>query len=92
MLECGKLEENMKAKFEKDYKRICDVIDSTRLISERIEKLEEMGYLVFEFPMGSGGVKQIKELENETRIQIGYGHGRYNYAYAVQLRHLFFNM
>ena len=98
MLECGKLEEDMKAKleedmkakFEKDYKIICEVVDSTRLISERVKKLENMGYLVFEFPMGSGGVKQKKELQNETRIQIGYGHGRHNYAYAVQLRHFQF--
>ena len=82
----------MKAKLKEDYKIICDVIDSTRLISDRIEKLEKLGYLVFKFPMGSGGVKQIKELENETRIQIGYGHGRYNYAYAVQLRHAFYNI
>ena len=48
MLKCGKLKEDMKAKFEK-------------------EKLEELGYLIFEFPMGSGGVKQIKELENAVK-------------------------
>ena len=78
----------MKAKFMNDYKRICNVIENTRLISERIEKLEEMGYLVFEFPMGSGGVGQIKEMTNEKRVQISYGHGKYNYAYAVQLRHI----
>jgi len=31
----------MKAKFMNDYKRICNVIENTRLISERIEKLEK---------------------------------------------------
>lgn len=80
----------MKAKFEKDYQTICKIIDCTKSVSERVKKLEELGYLVFEFPMGSGGVKQVKELISETRIQIGYGHGKHNYAYAVQLRHLNF--
>lgn len=78
----------MNEKYENDYKIVCKVIDNNRLISERIGKLENMGYRVFEFPMGSGGVKQIKELKNETRIQISHGHGKYNYAYAVQLRHV----
>ena len=70
---------------ENDYKIICQVIDNTRLVSERIEKLENLGYLVLEFPMGTGGVKQVKELKNETRIQISNGRGKYNYAYAVRL-------
>ena len=70
---------------ENDYKIICQVIDNTRLVADRIKELENLGYLILEFSMGAGGVKQVKELKNETRIQISHGRGKHNYAYAVRL-------
>lgn len=68
-----------------DYKKIMSVVKQNRLIADRISKLTEMGYSVSEFPMGSGGVGQIREMSGTIRIQISYGHGRHNYAHAVEL-------
>ena len=69
-----------------DLKNIQKVVSDNRLVSDRVEKLIEMGYTVKECAMGSGGVMQVKELKSETRIQVGYGKGDYNYAYAVIIK------
>ena len=69
-----------------DLKNIQKVVSDNRSVSDRVEKLREMGYTVNECPMGSGGVLQVKELKNETRIQVGYGKGKHNYAYAVIIK------
>lgn len=69
-----------------DLKNIQKVVSDNRLVSDRVEKLREMGYTVEERLMGSGGVLQVKEMKKETRIQIGYGKGKYNYAYAVIIK------
>lgn len=69
-----------------DLKNIQKVVRENRLVSDRVIKLREMGYIVEERPMGSGGVLQVKELKNETRIQVGYGKGKHNYAYAVIIK------
>lgn len=69
-----------------DLKTITKVVNENKRVSDRIEKLQELGYLVAEFSMGSGGVLQVKELKDETRVQISYGRGKYNYAYAVSLK------
>jgi len=67
------------------FNQISEIVKSNRLISTRITLLESMGFNVAEVAMGSGGVLQIQQLKNETRIQIGFGHARHNYAYAVIL-------
>ena len=69
-----------------DLKTITKVVNENKRVSDRIEKLQELGYSVAEFAMGSGGILQVKELKDETRVQISYGHGKYNYAYAVSLK------
>ncbi len=52
-------------------------------IQKRVDYLRSKGYSVNEYPMGSGGVGQVKVMSDHIRIQIGYGHGKHNYAYAV---------
>lgn len=69
-----------------DLKTITKVVNENKRVSDRIKKLRKFGYSVSECSMGSGGVLQVKELKDETRVQISYGHGRYNYAYAVRLK------
>ena len=69
-----------------DLKTIKKVVNENKRVSDRIEKLQELGYTVSEFAMGPGGVLQVKELKDEKRVQISYGHGRSNYAYGVSLK------
>ena len=69
-----------------DLKTITKVVNENKRVSDRIKKLRELGYTVSEVSMGSGGVLQVKELKDETRVQISYGHGKYNYACAVRLK------
>ena len=69
-----------------DLKTITKVVNENKRVSDRIEKLQKLGYTVAEFAMGSGGVLQCKELIDETRVQISYGHGRSNYAFAVSIK------
>ena len=69
-----------------DLKNIQNVVRDYRLVSDRVEKLREIGYTVKECAMGSGGVMQVKEMKGETRIQVGYGRGKYIYAYAVIIK------
>lgn len=76
----------MKTTLKAQVKEIGKVVSSERLVANRIAKLIKLGYEVNEYAMGSGGVMQIKQLENETRVQIGYGHGKHNYAFAVSLK------
>lgn len=65
---------------------IMEEIAGINRIEARIEHLRNKGYTVAEYPMGSGGVGQYKQMaDGSVRIQIGYGHGRYNYAYCVVL-------
>ena len=52
-------------------------------IQKRIDYLRSKGYSVNEYPMGAGGVGQVKVLKDHIRIQIGYGRSKHNYAYAV---------
>ena len=69
-----------------DLKTITKIVNENKRVSDRIEKLQELGYSVAEFAMGTGGVLQVKELKDEIRVQISYGHGRSNYAYAVSFK------
>ena len=71
---------------KKDLKTITKVVNENKRVSDRIKKLQKLGYSVSEVSMGGGGVLQVKELKDETRVQISYGSGRYNYAYAVRLK------
>lgn len=69
-----------------DLKTITNVVNENKRVSDRIEKLQKLGYTVSKYAMGPGGVLQVKELKHETRVQISYGRGYYNYAYAVSLK------
>ena len=72
---------------DNQIKEIKSVINSNRLVIDRIEALNKEGYTVQRVPMGSGGVGQVKEMsDGTTRIQIGYGVTRHNYAYAVIIK------
>ena len=80
-----KMQSRMTAQGINYFNQISEIVKSNRLISTRITLLESIGFNVAEVAMGSGGVLQIQQLKNETRIQIGFGHARNNYAYAVIL-------
>jgi len=67
----------------KTYKQIMKVVEKHRLVEDRVNDLESNGFTVEKVPMGSGGIGQIKEMQNEYRIQIGYGQTKHNYAHAV---------
>lgn len=67
------------------YKNILKIISDNRLIKDRIKALEYSEWNVDIFPMGSGGVGQVKEMSETIRVQIGYGTGKHNYAYAVEI-------
>ena len=72
---------------DNQIKEIKSVINSNRLVIDRIEVLAKLDYKVQHLPMGSGGVGQVKEMaDGATRIQIGYGVTRHNYAYAVIIK------
>ena len=77
----------MKTKnFKEQLAEIKNVVESSRLVDDRVNKLTELGYDTQEFPMGSGGVLQIRGMRDGTvRVQVGYGRGRYNYAMCVVL-------
>ena len=62
---------------------IRNLIRRHRLIKDRISELSDIGYNIQTRPMGAGGVCQMKETQNEVRIQIGYGVGKYNYAPCI---------
>ncbi len=61
------------------------VIKNNRLISKRLSILKSKGYTVKCLPMGSGGVGQVINVSEETRVQVSYGWSIHNYAYAVVL-------
>ena len=77
----------MEAKnFKEQYSEIKSVVESNRLVEDRVSKLTELGYNTEELPMGSGGVLQVKIMaDGDVRIQIGYGKGKHNYAMCVVL-------
>ena len=76
----------MKTKIEQTVNEVKTIISKHRLVSDRVNELNEKGYIVNECAMGSGGVGQIKTLKDEVRIQIGYGHGKHNYAKCVIIK------
>lgn len=61
-------------------------IRENRLVSDRESELHRAGIAYDTFPMGSGGVGQIKEMSDHYRIQIGYGVGKHNYATAAIIK------
>ncbi len=71
------------AKYSKQITEITRIVKGNRLIVDRQDALIKLGYNVGERPMGSGGVGQMKKINNEVRIQIGYGHAKHNYAMCV---------
>lgn len=74
-------------KESREYKRIMKVVNSHRLVDDRVSALDKLGYCVNCLPMGTGGVGQVKVMTrlNEIRIQVGYSVGRHNYAMCVVL-------
>ena len=69
-----------------EIQQIKKVVKTTRLVSDRINQLQDLGFNVHELPMGPGGVLQQKKMKDgSVRVQIGYGHGKYNYAMTVIL-------
>lgn len=67
----------------KNYAVIMSAIDSHRLVADRVKEIEAAGISVDEFPMGSGGVRQIKEMRDHYRVQVGFGVSNHNYAQAA---------
>ena len=63
-------------------------IKENRLVNDRCDYInEKLGTgTCYEKAMGSGGVGQIKVLENgKIIIQIGYGVGKWNYAMVAEI-------
>lgn len=73
-------------KTSEHYKTIMKIVDAHRSIEGRETALREAGYKTTTAPMGSGGVRQVKEIKTKYRIQIGYGVGRHNYAPVVEIK------
>lgn len=66
--------------FDIDY-----IIKENYHIENRVQQLKNSGYTVVEKFMGSGGVGQVKVVDNTIRIQVSYGKGKYNLAQVVEI-------
>lgn len=74
-------------RFLEEYSTIMNIVHSYHFVNDRIEALKKIGYKPYIFPMGSGGVGQIKKTcDRSFRVQISYGESRYNYAWCVNLK------
>lgn len=72
---------------ENQIEQIAKIVDSNRLLKDRILQLEKLGFFIERVRMGSGGVNRAKKMrDGTTRVQISCGYGKYNYAYAVILK------
>jgi len=56
-----------------------------KFCSENGLKLKSENYYIDDFPMGPGGVGQIKHMKqsNTIRVQLRCGYGKWNYAQAA---------
>ena len=68
------------------YKQIMQIVAANKTVSDRETELHKAGFTYNTFPMGSGGVGQVKIMADHIRVQIGYGVGKHNYATAVILK------
>jgi hypothetical protein len=84
--ELTEMREAIKNKYANELTIISRIVNSTRLVDDRQDKLIKAGYTIAERPMGSGGLLQFKKVKDEIRVQIGYGHSRNNYAMCVILK------
>lgn len=75
-----------RVKESKQYKAILNIISSNRTKSERETALHKAGFDYATFPMGSGGVGQVRVMSDHVRVQASYGTGKHNYALAVILK------
>lgn len=71
---------------QKQVDEIEKIIRENRLVSDRESQLHRAGIAYDTFPMGSGGVGQIKEMSDHYRVQVGYGVGKHNYATAAIIK------
>ena len=61
-------------------------INENRLIAQRKEQIlnsKLKGFRLEEIAMGSGGVGQLKVVQNQVRFQISYGHSIHNFATCI---------
>lgn len=65
------------------YKQIMQIVAENKTVSARETALHKAGFSYDTFPMGSGGVGQVKIMSDHIRIQVSYGVGKHNYATAV---------
>lgn len=69
---------------QENLEKIKDIVLNTKSIEKRVEILQDAGFDVCSYFMGSGGVLQTKRLRKETRVQISSGMGRNNKAYCIR--------
>lgn len=87
MTKATELEKQIKeVKESAAYKQIMQIVTANKTVSARETELHKAGFSYATFPMGSGGVGQIKEMKDHYRIQVGYGVGKHNYAVAAILK------
>lgn len=71
----------------KEYQIVMEIVSTYRYCVDRNKALIAAGYTPYIFPMGSGGVGQVKKTRsNDWRVQVSYGESRYNYAWCVTLK------
>ena len=67
------------------YLQVLGHVDAHSRVAARIEAIENEGIQVYSFPMGPGGVGQVRVMRDGIRVQIGYGQSKHNYAHAAWL-------
>lgn len=74
------------ARKSSNYKKVMNIVNSYRLISEREQAI---GFdNIEEKAMGAGGVGQVKIINGFVYVQIGCGHTSWNYASVVKIGHI----
>lgn len=71
---------------QRQVDKIQEIIRTQKTVEARKSEMFINDIQYDTFPMGSGGVGQIKEMKDHYRIQVGYGVGKHNYAVAAILK------
>lgn len=73
------------------YKSIMDIVNSNRLIKDRLKALDSLGLETINKAVGSGGVGSLIFRKDGVYVQVSYGVTRYNYAELVKIGFIYTN-